>query len=64
MSRSKFKKLQEAESSHRIPMITVVKCGILEERGVKNVILKLILMIFFSRVTCNDHISVLDYNLH
>ncbi|CAG8777852.1 6874_t:CDS:2, partial [Gigaspora rosea] len=53
----------------RVPMITVVKCGSPEEEGQKKAgnrgkrDSQLILMNFFSRVTYNDRMTPLDYDL-
>ena len=53
----------------RIPMITVVKCGAPEERGKPKPgnrgkrDSQLILMNFFSRVTYNDRMCALDYDI-
>lgn len=53
----------------RVPMVTIVKCGAPEEqgkpkpgnRGKRDS--QLILMNFFSRVTYNDRMCALDYDL-
>lgn len=56
--------------NHRVPMIVVVKCGNPDEqedspkpgnRGKRDS--QLILMNFFSRVTYNDRMCALDYDL-
>ncbi|KAF0332974.1 glycosyltransferase family 2 protein [Gigaspora margarita] len=56
-------------NDRRVPMITVVKCGGPEEEGQKKAgnrgkrDSQLILMNFFSRVTYNDRMTPLDYDL-
>lgn len=58
-----------ARAGHRTPTMVVVKCGMESERGDKKPgnrgkrDSQLILMNFFSRVTYNDRMTPLDYDM-